>query len=67
VERAWITFESGPDRTHWGAEIAGRVKVSAKALTGPTSLPGKYPQPMNAPGCETGPGPELVTWGKSMI
>ena len=28
---------------------------------------GKYPQLMNAPGCETGPGPQLVTWGKSTI
>ncbi|HEY7365529.1 MAG TPA: DUF1326 domain-containing protein [Methylomirabilota bacterium] len=67
VERARITFEIAPDRAHWGAEIAGKVKAWAKALTGPTSLPGKYPQLMNAPGCETGPGPQLVTWGKSTI
>jgi len=67
VERARITFDIAPDRAHWGAEIAGKVKAWAKALTGPTSLPGKYPQLMNAPGCETGPGPQLVTWGKSTI
>ena len=67
VERARITFEIAPARAHWGAEIAGKVKVWAKALTGPTSLPGKYPQLMNAPGCETGPGPQFVTWGKSTI
>jgi hypothetical protein len=67
VERARITFEIAPDRAHWGAEIAGKVKAWAKALTGPTSLPGKYPQLMNAPGSETGPGPQLVTWGKSTI
>ena len=67
VERARITFEIAPDRAHWGAEIAGKVKAWAKALTGPTSLPGKYPQLANAPGCETGPGPQLVTWGKSTI
>jgi len=67
VERARITFEIALDHAHWGAEIAGRVKAWAKALTGPTSLPGKYPQLMNAPGCETGPGPQLVTWGKSTI
>jgi hypothetical protein len=67
VERARITFEIAPDRAHWGAEIAGKVKAWAKALTGPTSLPGKYPQLMNAPGCETGPGAQLVTWGKSTV
>ena len=47
--------------------IAGKVKAWAKALTGPTSLPGKYPQLMNAPGSETGPGAQLVTWGKSTV
>jgi hypothetical protein len=67
VERARITFEIAPDRTHWGMEIAGKVKAWAKVITGPTSLPRKYPQLMNAPGCETGPGPQLVTWGKSTI
>ena len=65
IERARITFEIAPDRAHWGAEIAGKVKAWAKALTGPTSLPGRYPQLLNAPGCETGPGSQLVTWGKS--
>jgi hypothetical protein len=44
VERARITFEVAADRANWGTEIAGKVKVWAKALTGPTSLPGKYPQ-----------------------
>jgi hypothetical protein len=67
VERARITFAIAPDRAHWGAEIVGKVKAWAQALTGPTSLPGKYPQLMNAPGCETGPGPQLVTWGKSTV
>jgi hypothetical protein len=47
-------------------EIAGKVKAWAKALTGPTSLPGTYPQLMNPPGSETGPG-QLVTWGKSTV
>jgi hypothetical protein len=27
----------------------------------------RSPQLMNAPGSETGPGPQLVTWGKSTI
>jgi hypothetical protein len=39
VERARITFEIAPDRAQWGAEIAGKVKAWAKALTGPTSFP----------------------------
>src|SRR5262249_52338450 len=64
VERARITFEVAPDRAQWGIEIAGKVKAWAKALTGPTSLTGKYPQLMNPPASETGPG-QLVTWGKS--
>jgi hypothetical protein len=64
VERARISFEIAPDRAQWGMEIAGKVKAWAKALTGPTSLPGKYPQLMHPPGSETGPG-QLVTWGKS--
>jgi len=66
VERARITFEVATDRARWGTEIAGKVKAWANALTGPTSLPGKYPQLMNPPGSETGPG-QLVTWGKSTI
>jgi hypothetical protein len=49
VERARITFEIAPDRAQWGTEIAGKVKAWAKALTGPTSPPGKYPQLMNPP------------------
>ena len=61
VERAQINFEIAPDRAKWGTEIAGKVKAWATALTGPTSLPGKYPQLMNPPGSETGPG-QLVTW-----
>ncbi len=28
---------------------------------------GEYPRMMNAPGSETGPGPQLVTWGKSTV
>jgi hypothetical protein len=56
AERARITYEVAPDRAQWGTEIAGKVKAWAKALTGPTSPPGKYPQLMNPPGSETGPG-----------
>ena len=67
IERANITYEIAPDLGHWGVEIVGRLKAWAKAIIGPTSPPGKYPQLMNAPGSETGPGPQLVTWGKSTI
>ena len=66
VERARIAFEIAPDRAQWGTEVAGKVKAWAKALTGPTSLPGKYPELMNPPGSETGPG-QPVTWGKSTV
>ena len=66
VERARIGFEIAPDRGHWGTEIAGKVRAWAKALTGPTSLPGQYPQLINPPGSETGPG-QVVTWGKSTV
>ena len=66
VERAQITFEIAPDRARWGAEIAGKVRAWAQALVGPTSPPGKYPQLLNAPGSETGPG-QIVTWGKSTV
>jgi hypothetical protein len=60
IERAKITYEIAPDLGHWGVEILGKVKAWAKAIIGPTSPPGKYPQLMNAPGSETGPGPQLV-------
>jgi hypothetical protein len=53
-------------RARWGTEIVGKVKAWAGALTGPTSLPGKYPELMNPPGSETGPG-QRVTWGKSTV
>ena len=65
VERARISFEIASDQSRWGVDIAGKVKAWAEALTGPTSNPGEYPRLANAPGSETGPGPQLVTWGKS--
>jgi hypothetical protein len=61
VDRARIAFEIAPDCSHWGTEIAGKVKAWAKALTGPTSPPDKYPQLVNPPGSETGPV-QIVTW-----
>ena len=67
IERAKINYEIAPDLGHWGVEILSKIKAWAKAISGPTSPPGKYPQLINAPGSETGPGPQLVTWGKSTI
>ena len=67
MERAKISFEIAPDQSRWGVDIAGKVKAWAEALTGPTSNPGEYPRMANAPGSETGPGPQLVTWGKSTV
>jgi len=48
IERANITYEIAPDLGHWGVEIVGKLKAWAKAIIGPTSPPGKYPQLMNA-------------------
>ena len=67
VERAKIEFEIAPDQSRWGVDIVGKVKAWCEALTGPTSNPGEYPRLANAPGSETGPGPQLVTWGKSPV
>src|SRR5271168_1680450 len=67
IERAKINYEIAPDLGHWGVEILSKIKAWAKAISGPTSPPGKYPQLINAPCSETGPGPQLVTWGKSTI
>ena len=64
VERAKISFEIAPDQSRWGVDIGDRVTAWAEALTGPTSNPGEYPRMANAPGSETGPGPQLVTWGE---
>ena len=62
IERAKIPFEITPNQSRWGVDIAGKVKAWAEALVGPTSNPGEYPRLANAPGSETGPGPQLVTW-----
>jgi hypothetical protein len=67
TERAKITYEITPNQSRWGVDIAGKVKAWAEALTGPTSNPGEFPRLANAPGSETGPGPQLVTWGKSTV
>jgi hypothetical protein len=67
IERAEIRYEIAPDLGHWASRLSVRSRAWAKAISGPTSAPGKYPQLINAPGSETGPGPQLVARGKSAI
>lgn len=62
IEYAPILFESAADLAHWRAEIPGRVKAGARALTGPTADPNRRVQLINAPGAEVGPG-QVATWG----
>src|SRR6266849_7579941 len=64
IEYVPITFEVADDLAYWRAEIPGKVKASATALTGPTTPPGARVQLLNPPGSETGPG-QICTWGKS--
>lgn len=64
MEFARIDFHIDEDLASWRAEIPGKLKSSAEALGGPTTLPGKRVQVYNAGGCETGPG-GVATWGRS--
>lgn len=62
IEHSPITWDAPDDLAYWRAEIPGRLKVGAEALTGPTSDPGSRVQLLNAPGSEVGPG-QVATWG----
>ncbi|MEU2944688.1 DUF1326 domain-containing protein [Nocardiopsis alba] len=62
IEYAPVRFHAAHDLARWEAEIPGRVKVGAKALTGPTADPDRRVQLINAPGSEVGPG-QVATWG----
>ena len=64
IEPAPIAFEVADDLAYWRAEIPGKVRASAEALTGPMTPPGKRVQTLNAPGSETGPG-TVATWGQA--
>ena len=64
VEFVPISFEIADDLAYWQAEIPGRVRGRAEALTGPTTPPGKRVQTINPPGSEVGPG-QVATWGRS--
>jgi hypothetical protein len=65
IEFVPITFEVAQDLAHWRAEIPGRLKAFAEALSGPTTPPGSRVQLLNAPGSEVGPG-QVMTWGKAV-
>lgn len=65
VTFAPIKIEVSPDLAYWKAEIPGKVKASAEALSGPMTPPGKRVQTINAPGSEVGPG-TVATWGKAI-
>jgi hypothetical protein len=60
-----ITFEVAEDLAHWRAQIPGKLKAFAEALSGPTTPPGARVQLHNAPGSEVGPG-QVMTWGKAV-
>ena len=65
IEFVPIMFEVAKDLAQWRAEIPGKVKAFAEALSGPTTPPGARVQLHNAPGSEVGPG-QVMTWGKTM-
>lgn len=64
IEFVAISFAVADDLAYWRAEIPGRVRAAAEALTGPTTPPGKRVQLLNPPGSEVGPG-QVATWGKT--
>ena len=68
LDLAPIKFEIADDLSSWSAEIPGKVVARAKALTGPTTPPGKRVQTINPPGSEVGPGPAgaVATWGTAV-
>lgn len=64
LEFAPIDVQIADDVTSWRAEIPGRVRAAATALSGPTSVAGKPPTMHNLPGAETGPG-QVATQGQA--
>ena len=64
IEFVPISFDIAADLAYWRAEIPGKVKASADALTGPMTPPGARVQTLNPPGSEVGPG-QIATWGKT--
>ncbi|MFC5662577.1 DUF1326 domain-containing protein [Kitasatospora misakiensis] len=64
MEFAPIHVTVDEDLATWSAEVPGRVKATAEALTGPTTPEGTRVQVHNAPGAEVGPG-QIATWGRA--
>ncbi|MCZ7417294.1 MULTISPECIES: DUF1326 domain-containing protein [unclassified Streptomyces] len=64
MEFAPVRIEVDDDLGSWRAEVPGRVRARAEALTGPTTPEGARVQSTNLPGSETGPG-QVATWGRS--
>ena len=63
LDFAPIEVEVADDLGTWRAEVPGRIRAAANALSGPTSE-GKPPRMENLPGAETGPG-QVGTQGKA--
>ena len=66
IEFVPITFEIADDLAYWAAEVPGKAKARAEALTGPTTPQGERVQVHNPPGAEVGPG-QIATWGTATI
>jgi hypothetical protein len=66
IDVAPITMEVAGDLAYWRAEIPGKVRATAEALTGPTTPPGQRVQLLNSPGSEVGPG-GVATWGQGTL
>ncbi|MEU1283587.1 DUF1326 domain-containing protein [Kitasatospora sp. NPDC005856] len=64
MDFAPIRISVDDDLGSWSAEVPGRVRARAEALTGPTTPEGARVQVHNAPGAEVGPG-QVATWGRS--
>jgi hypothetical protein len=62
IEYVPITFEIADDLAYWAAEVPGKAKARAEALTGPTTPEGQRVQLHKPPGAEVGPG-QIATWG----
>ena len=43
VERAKISYEIAPDQSHWGVEIAGKIKAWRRRWSGPPAIPANIP------------------------
>jgi hypothetical protein len=64
MEYVPITFEIADDLAYWAAEVPGKARARAEALTGPTTADGQRVQLHNPPGAEVGPG-QVATWGRA--